>query len=153
LGFSGWLRGARSGETVKTRRDRVLLAIRLLSGGVFVVFGAGKFVNHASELASFKTYGLPAADVFVVVIGVVEVVGGALLIAGLFTRPAALVLAGDMVGAIVVSGIARGELISLTLAPIELVLMLVLLFTGPGAYAVAGNPSAGRSRRRKGPQR
>ena len=132
---------------MKTRRDRVLLAIRLLSGGVFVVFGAGKFVNHASELASFKTYGLPAADVFVVVIGVVEVVGGALLIAGLFTRPAALVLAGDMVGAIVISGIARGELISLTLAPIELVLMLVLLFTGPGAYAVAGNPSAGRSTR------
>ena len=132
---------------MKTRRDRVLLAIRLLSGGVFVAFGTGKFVNHASELASFKTYGLPAADVFVVVIGVVEVIGGALLIAGLFTRPAALVLAGDMVGAIVVSGIARGELISLTLAPIELVLMLVLLITGPGAYAVARNPSAGRSTR------
>jgi putative oxidoreductase len=130
---------------VKTGRDRVLLAIRLLSGGVFVAFGAGKFVNHASELASFKTYGLPAADVFVVVIGVVEVVGGALLIAGLFTRPAALVLAGDMIGAIVVSGIARGELISLTLAPVELMLMFVLLFTGPGAYALAGNPSAGRS--------
>ena len=132
---------------MKTRRDRVLLAIRLLSGGVFVAFGTGKFLNHASELASFKTYGLPAADVFVVVIGVVEVIGGALLIAGLFTRPAALVLAGDMVGAIVVSGIARGELISLTLAPIELVLMLVLLITGPGAYAVARNPSAGRSTR------
>ena len=132
---------------MKTRRDRVLLAIRLLSGGVFVAFGTGKFLNHASELASFKTYALAAADVFVVVIGVVEVIGGALLIAGLFTRPAALVLAGDMVGAIVVSGIARGELISLTLAPIELVLMLVLLLTGPGAYAVARNPSAGRSTR------
>ena len=28
-----------------------MAAIRLLSGGVFVVFGIGKFVNHASELA------------------------------------------------------------------------------------------------------
>ena len=79
--------------------------LRLLAGGVFVVFGIGKFVNHASELASFKTYGLPAPDAFVIVIGLVEVVGGLLLIAGVLTRPAALVLAGDMVGAIVVSGI------------------------------------------------
>ena len=102
-------------------RDRVLLLLRLLSGGVFVVFGIGKFVNHASELASFKTYGLPAAEAFVVVIGLIELVGGLLLMTGVLTRPAALVLAGDMIGAIVVSGLAKGELISLTLAPAELV--------------------------------
>ena len=27
---------------------------------MFVVFGAGKYVDHASELASFRAYGLPA---------------------------------------------------------------------------------------------
>jgi putative oxidoreductase len=118
------------------RTDRVLLALRLLSGGVFVAFGVGKFVNHGSELASFKTYGLPAPEVFVIAIGVIELVGGALVIAGMFTRPAALVLAGDMVGAIVVSGLAKGELISLTLAPAGLVMMLVLLCTGPGTLSV-----------------
>jgi putative oxidoreductase len=118
------------------RRDRVLLALRLLSGGVFVVFGIGKFVNHGSELASFKTYGLPAPEAFVVVIGVIELAGGLLLIAGLFTRPAALLLAGDMTGAILVSGIANGELISLTLAPAELVAMLVLTWMGPGRYVI-----------------
>ena len=117
-------------------RDRVLLVLRLVSGGVFVIFGAGKFVNNASELASFKTYGLPAPDAFVIVIGVVELVGGGRVIAGVLTRPAALVLAGDMVGAIVVSGIAKGELISLTLAPAELVAMLVLLSMGPGRYVI-----------------
>jgi putative oxidoreductase len=99
--------------------DRALLVLRVLSGGVFVVFGAGKFVNHASELASFKTYGLPAPAVFVVAIGLIEVVGGLLLIMGMLTRPAALVLAGDMLGAIIVSGVGKGELISLTLAPAE----------------------------------
>jgi uncharacterized membrane protein YphA (DoxX/SURF4 family) len=52
------------------------------------------------------------------------------------TRPAALVLAGDMIGAIVVSGIAKGELISLTLAPAELVAMLVLMRMGPGRYVI-----------------
>ncbi|HEY6399107.1 MAG TPA: DoxX family protein [Solirubrobacteraceae bacterium] len=128
-------------------RDRALLALRLLSGGVFVAFGAGKFINHATELASFKSYGLPAPEAFVAAIGVLELVGGALLIAGLFTRPAAFALAGDMVGAIIVSGIAKGELISLTLAPAELVAMLVLLWTGPGGLSVKPSPPAPRSLR------
>jgi putative oxidoreductase len=127
-------------------RDRTLLVLRLLSGGVFVAFGVGKFVNHGSELASFKAYGLPAPELFVIAIGVIELVGGMLLAAGILTRPAALVLAGDMVGAIVVSGIARGEMISLTLAPAQLVAMLVLLWTGPGAYSLRPSPSAAAPR-------
>jgi putative oxidoreductase len=121
-------------------RDRALLLLRVLAGGVFVAFGAGKFVNHGSELASFKTYGLPAPEVVVIVIGVVDLIGGGLLIAGVITRPAALVLAGDMVGAIVVSGIAKGEVISLTLAPAELGAMLVLLWAGPGTLSVRFRP-------------
>ena len=111
---------------------------------MFVAFGVGKFVNHASELASFKTYGLPTPEVFVLAIGVIEVIGGLLLIAGLLTRPAAAVLAGDMVGAIIVSGIVRGEIISLTLAPAELVAMVVLLWSGPGRYTLGKRPDASR---------
>jgi putative oxidoreductase len=113
--------------------DRGLLLLRLVSGGVFVAFGAAKFINHGSELASFKTYGLPAPELFVLAIGAVELVGGALLIAGRLVRPAALVLAADMVGAIAVSGIARGEIVSLTVAPAVLVAMLVLLWKAPRA--------------------
>jgi putative oxidoreductase len=79
-----------------------------------------------------ETYGLPAPEAFVLAIGVLELVGGLLLIAGFLTRAAALALAGDMIGAIVVSGIAQGEVISLTLAPAQLVAMLALLWTGPG---------------------
>jgi putative oxidoreductase len=122
------------------RRDQVLLALRLLSGGVLVAFGLGKFVNHPSELVSFKAYGLPAPAVFVVAVGVVELVGGLLVMIGFLARPAALVLAGDMIGAIVVSGIAKGELISLTLAPAELFVMLVLLYIGPGRLSVRPTP-------------
>jgi putative oxidoreductase len=117
------------------RRHQALLALRLVSGAVFVGFGVGKFINHGTELASFKTYGLPAPEAFVVAVGVIELVGGLLVIAGVLIRPAALVLAGDMIGAIVVSGIARGEAISLTLAPAELVAMLVLLRTGSGVHS------------------
>ena len=109
-------------------RARVLLALRVISGGVFVVFGIGKFVNHPAELASFKSYGLPVPGLFVIAIGVIELVGGALLISGRLLRPTALVLACDMIGAIAVSGVSNGEIISLTLAPALLVVMIVQLW-------------------------
>jgi putative oxidoreductase len=112
------------------------LLIRVIAGAVFVVFGAGKFTNHASEVASFDSYGLPLPDAFVNAIGVVELLGGGLLIAGLATRVVALVLAGDMVGAIIVSGIGQHEAISLTLAPVLLLGMLFVLRTGPGQRAL-----------------
>jgi len=112
-----------------THAQQPLRALRLISGVVFVEFGAGKFVNHSSELASFRTYGLPAPEVFVIVIGVIELVGGTLLLANRLVKPVALVLAADMIGAIIVSGIARGELISLTLAPAELLVMVALVST------------------------
>jgi uncharacterized membrane protein YphA (DoxX/SURF4 family) len=54
------------------------------------------------------------------------------LLVGVGARLAALVLAGDMVGAIIVSGIKQGEPISLTLAPALLVVMLAVLAAGPG---------------------
>jgi len=117
-----------------------LLALRVAAGGVFVAFGIGKFVNHASELASFRGYGLPAPAIFVLVIGVIEVVGGALLIAGVWIRPVAIVLAADMVGAIIVSGLGRGELVSLTLAPAELAAMILLLALHPGPRATRPDP-------------
>ena len=55
-----------------------------------------------------------------------------MLIAGAGARLAALVLARDMVGAIAVSGIKEGEPISLTLAPALLMVMIVVLWAGPG---------------------
>ena len=104
-----------------------LRAIRFVAGVVFVVFGAGKFVDHAGEAASFAAYGLPWPDAFTDAVGVVEIAGGVALIAGVALAPVALVLAADMVGAIVISGLLRWEWISLTLAPVLLAGMLVLL--------------------------
>jgi putative oxidoreductase len=105
----------------------VLRVLRIAAGVVFVAFGIGKFTQHAREVDSFRTYGLPSPDAFVTAIGVLEIGGGLMLIFGLLVPLAALALAGDMVGAIVVSGIKEGELISLTLAPALLVAMLALL--------------------------
>jgi uncharacterized membrane protein YphA (DoxX/SURF4 family) len=103
------------------------MAIRWAAAIVFVVFGAGKFVNHASELSSFRHYGLPQPDVFVYAIGVLELAGGLLLASGILVRLAAIALAGERVGAIIVSGVGRGENVSLTLAPALLVAMILVL--------------------------
>ena len=84
---------------------------------------------------------------FVYAIGVLELSGGALLILGLATRVTSLLLAADMVGAILVSGIGRGEMISLTLAPLLLATMLFLAWSGPGRLALDGRfKSRGRGR-------
>jgi putative oxidoreductase len=109
---------------------------RWAAGVIFLVFGVTKFSGHAAELASFRHYPLPAPEVFVYLVGVVEIGGGLLLIMGLRTRLAALALAADMLGAIVVSGLARGELISLTLAPLLLVAMLSLIRLGAGPWSL-----------------
>jgi putative oxidoreductase len=118
------------------RAGWALSVARWTSGAVFLLFGAGKFVNHASEASSFRAYGLPWPNVFTDAIGVIELFGGVLLAVGLATRAVAVLLAGDMVGAIVVSGLLRGETVSLTLAPALLVAMVVLVVLGPGRLSL-----------------
>lgn len=102
------------------------------------MFGVGKFVNHASELASFRFYGLPGPGAFAYAIGVVEIAGGLLLAGGVLVRVAALALGVDMLGAIIVSGIGQGEVISLTLAAALLAGMLFVLRAGAADSAPGG---------------
>lgn len=104
-----------------------LAPVRLSAALVFIVFGIGKFTDHASEAASFASYGLPSPDVFTSAVGVLEIAGGAALLLGVVLWPVALALAGNMLGAIVVSGLLKGEAVSLTLAPALLAAMIALL--------------------------
>jgi putative oxidoreductase len=54
---------------------------------------------------------------------------------GLFTRLAALLLAGDMIGAIATAGRVDGGSFHLGVAPALLAAMLFLLWVGPGLFA------------------
>lgn len=129
-----------------------LCVARSASGLVFIAFGAGKFVSHASETSSFRAYGLPWPSLFTGAIGVLELVGGVLLIAGFATRLVALLLAGDMVGAIVLSGILRGETISLTLAPLLLAALAALVVGGPGRLSLDAELRVRHARTRRNPR-
>jgi putative oxidoreductase len=119
-----------------TAKTLFAVAVRLAAGVVFVSFGVGKFSDHTSEVMSFVHYGVPLAGVSVWIVGLVETIGGLMLFAGILTRWAAVALAGDMIGVIATAGRVDGGWLNLGLAPLLLVGMLLVLWTGPGALSL-----------------
>ena len=95
-------------EDLRTRAlaflDRVSwvgpLALRLSLGAVFLGTGWGKLHNLAQLTSFFTDLGIPFPAVQAPVIACIELVGGTLILLGLFTRLAALPLMGIMTVAI-----------------------------------------------------
>ena len=74
-----------------TRAPKATILIRLLVGAVFLVEGVQKFLyTDALGVGRFSKIGIPAPQLTAPFVGVVEIVGGVLLIVGLLTRAAAL---------------------------------------------------------------
>ena len=107
--------------------------LRVSLGAYFVPTGIGKFTNHDAYIRRFDRWGLPEPSAFSHAIGTVETVCGLLLIVGLLVRPAALVLAGSMVGAFVTAGRVDG-MPHLVQNPVLFGLFLVLVWAGGGRW-------------------
>ena len=76
---------------------KAVLLVRLLVGIVFLSEGIQKFLFPATlGVGRFAKIGIPAPQFFGPFVGVVETVGGALLIIGLLTRLAAIPLLIDI---------------------------------------------------------
>ncbi len=76
-----------------TRAPATTILIRCLVGAVFLSEGIQKFLFPAELGAGrFLKIGIPAPEVMGPFVGVVEIVCGGLVLLGLFTRPAALML-------------------------------------------------------------
>jgi uncharacterized membrane protein YphA (DoxX/SURF4 family) len=88
-------------DWMATEAGAAVLLVRLLTGGVFLSEGIQKFL-YPLELGTgrFIKIGIPAPDVMAPFVGVVEIVCGVLLIAGLLTRLAAVPLIVDITVAI-----------------------------------------------------
>jgi len=71
-----------------------LFILRAALGATFIFHGYPKLSDPARALKAFPALGFPSY--FAYISGVIEVFGGGLLIAGLFTRGAALLLAIEM---------------------------------------------------------
>jgi uncharacterized membrane protein YphA (DoxX/SURF4 family) len=110
------------------KRDPTAGRVAVLTGVIFVFAGLVKFVFHAWELRAFRAFGLPWPNALEIFVGLLEVGGGALLIAKSLVLPISGLLAATMVVAIGASGIGHGDVIpSLTLAPALLASLLWLM--------------------------
>ena len=89
-----------------THAPAAVVLIRLMVGGVFLAEGIQKFLYPAEVGAGrFAKIGIPSPEVLGPFVGTVETLCGALILAGLLTRLAAIPLIIDMLVAILTTKI------------------------------------------------
>ncbi len=115
--------------------------IRIVSGFVFVMHGQQKLfeMGVGNVEGWFGSLGIPAPALAALVVSLVELVGGAALIVGAFTRLFGILLAVDMLVALLVFHLPNGFFAANNGVELVLVLgaaSLGLVLTGPGALAI-----------------
>jgi len=81
-------------------RDLALLCLRIGMGVLFLRSGWAKVYSISGVVGLWQRLHLPLPGVFGPIHAVVEFGGAILILFGLFTRPAAVLLAVDMLGAL-----------------------------------------------------
>jgi putative oxidoreductase len=101
-----------------------LSILRIISGFLFVQHGTAKFfdVPHVAMFDGFQIASL------IGVAGVLELVGGALLLVGLFSRAVAFVLSGFMAVAYFMAHASQGHVLNPILNQGELAIMFCFVF-------------------------
>lgn len=121
-------------ERLSLYRPQALAALRIMTALQFIEHGTQKFFNFPPAAEPFGELTL-----LIGVAGLLEIVGGGLVLVGLFTRPAAFVLSGFMAVAYFMAHMPmdfwpvnnRGD------AAISFCfIFLYLVFAGPGAFAL-----------------
>lgn len=112
---------------------RVLSILRVVAALLFFAHGTQKLVGFpASDLN-------PAFPSLLWVAGVLEILGGALLILGWLTRPVAFILSGQMAVAYWMAHAPQGPFPALNGGDAAILfsfIFLYLVFAGPGAWSV-----------------
>jgi putative oxidoreductase len=115
---------------------RVLSILRIVTAALFISHGVQKLFNFPPSPTNIPIATFLSLDWFA---GVLELVGGALLIVGLFTRPAAFLLSGEMAVAYFMVHapksffplVNRGES-----AILFCFIFFYLIFAGPGPWSL-----------------
>lgn len=125
------------GQARAARIDLALLLLRLVLAAVFGAYGAAKWTGGLGRLAGLlMSVGIPLPDLAARVVAAVEVGAAALLLVGLWTRLAGVLLAIEMTVAIwkvvLRQGFLGGYAFELTL----LTVALSLAIAGGGAWSI-----------------
>jgi putative oxidoreductase len=116
---------------------RALGALRIVTAFLYVQHGTAKLL-HVPHVAMFDQLPLLSLIGFA---GTLELVGGLLLLIGLFTRPAAFILCGEMAFAYFMGHAPHGNFLSPSLnngepAVLFCFIFLLLSVAGAGAWSV-----------------
>ena len=126
-----------------TWTPRVLALLRIVSGYLFLLHGSAKLLGfpHVAMFDNLQLMSLPG------IAGIIELVGGVLLVLGLFTRPAAFVMSGTMAVAYFIAHAPQGNVLFPLLNGGEVPVLFCFIFlfiaaAGAGAWSI----DAARSR-------
>jgi putative oxidoreductase len=114
---------------------RVLSILRIVAGLILLQYGLAKLVGWPA-VKMFEN--LPWLSLFGIA-GMFELIGGALLVLGLFTRPVAFVLSGEMAAAYFIEHFPRGFFPLLNHGELAVMLCFVclyLFFAGGGPWSL-----------------
>src|SRR4051812_3670627 len=129
------LGGTTMNDTLAAWTPRALSVLRIVTGLLIIQHGMGKLLGFPAfpNYANVQLMSLSGAA------GVIELIGGALLILGLWTQPVAFILAGEMAFAYFIGHFPRGfrPLINGgTLAALYCFTCLYLSTAGAGPWSV-----------------
>lgn len=116
---------------------RLLSLLRIVAAYVFLLHGTAKLLGFP-HVAAFDNLSLTSLGG---IAGILELVGGALLLVGLFTRPVAFILSGQMAVAYFIGHASKGNSLFPVLnggdaAVLYCFIFLYLVAAGPGPWSV-----------------
>ncbi len=118
--------------TINKHGDCLILLARLIVGGIFIYSGWMKITTVEQTLGFFSTLGIPAFLSYIVMYG--EVIGGALLVLGLWFEYATVFLSIIMIFAIWFTRTQGFGMFGLPLATLSG--LLGIMADGAGKYKV-----------------
>ena len=118
------------------------MLLRVVSGFLFMLHGGQKLLGWFGGMGD----GGPLPPLMMIA-GIIELVGGALIMLGLFTRPAAFIASGEMAFAYFMAHQPRGPLPNLNNGePAVLFCFIFLFFAAVGAGVYSLDAMIARSR-------
>ena len=102
-----------------------------------MIHGLPKLLDITNTQSSFTNMGLPPE--LAIIIGLLEFIGGLAILLGIFTRISAILLAIDMIGAILLVKLSKGFIGGFELDLLYLAIMISLILTGPGSISIEKN--------------